>query len=68
MMLMITNAIASVGGATGREKSNAHKTKSIWSIIGSKAPGARPIRRLIKAPPKSPINAPKESEKPSNGL
>lgn len=41
--------------------------KSIWSITGSKSPGASPILLFIKAPAKSPNKAPRDKIRPKKG-
>jgi len=43
----------------GSENKIAPITKSTWSTIGSKTPGAIPKRLFRKAPVKSPKRAPK---------
>ena len=45
--------------AKGSENKIAPTTKSTWSTIGSKPPGAIPNRLFRKAPVKSPKRAPK---------
>ncbi len=55
-------------GGTIREKRRAPTTKSSWSKIGNEAPGGKPSRRLTKESSKSPVNAPRESTKPSSKL
>ncbi len=44
--------------ANGSENTTAPTTKSIWSTIGSKPPGAMLNLRFMNAPVKSPKRAP----------